>query len=832
MELLPSFGSESRILEMIEHMPEAVLFFDSNGRVRHANARGRDLLEANGNPLTLLAVLGREAEAALSRRGGRDVAPLQFRSNLKDLETGERVNLIQLRGPDGTLLFSGNVPGPLVEGYAFIYPAAFHWSSAALFILCPGTRRLIDASERASGLTGYTHAELLELDFDSLVSPELVRETLEKLSLASLDRIVQVRTCLVRKDGLRVSVDATLRAVPFDGRKAVVAEIRDVTDRNRQEAELRKRNGELLALNFISSITSSTLDLDEVLARSIDKTCEATGLPIGCIFLKREDQLVPLAHSGNCEDYVRITGPLKSGECAEGRAMLHRAPEVVEDLLHYPHLKCEMHLQTGIRSLVAVPIVYRDEVIGVLDLASREARSFTREELPFYQSIANTIGSAINTASYVHQLDSHKAELSRLVEELRRNNEKLRLTYEVQTQITRSINLDETLDAIIRNAPSIMGLANCIIFTAEGEGIVELKASGHLEKKYGKLRFMAEELVATKEAMLEGKPIVVEDTTQYQKISRRMVQLLEARTCIILPLAARGKVIGVMWLYDTREPRKYAEEDVARAIILSSQVAIAIDNAMLFSELSRANHELEISYERLKSLDRMKMEFFTVISHELRTPLTTIKGYAELMKDGTLGPVNDEQRDRLSRIDAGVDRLTRIVESLSDLSGVASRQYAGEKIPVSLNELIDEVVRGVIFLAETKGVAISVDVPVKLPVINADRNRLQQVLLNLLNNAIKYTPGGGKIEVSARDQGDHLLLAVHDTGIGIPKEDLENIFSGFYHAGYKLSYEYKGVGLGLAISKQIIESHGGKIWAESEPGKGSTFYFTLPKPAL
>ncbi|WP_424357983.1 GAF domain-containing sensor histidine kinase [Methanocella sp. MCL-LM] len=415
--------------------------------------------------------------------------------------------------------------------------------------------------------------------------------------------------------------------------------------------------------------------------------------------------------------------------------------------------------------------------------------------------------------------------------EIHECNELLKLTNAVQTQITQSMNIDETLEAVVKNVPRMIGLEYCIIFMIENGEIVEIKTTESLKKKLGGMRIRMDDLVATKEVMNTGQPIVIEDIAEYSRISLRMIELLEARTGLILPLAARGKIIGVMWLYNTGKPRTYRKEDIARANALSNQVATAVDNAMLFNELASAKGELEVSYERLKSLDRMKMEFFTVISHELRTPLTTIKGYAELLKDGMLGPLNDEQRDRLSRIDSSVDRLTGIVESLSDLSGVASRQYAGEKIPVSLNEIIDEVVRGIDFLADLKQLTVTTDIPLKLPVINADRNRILQVFLNVLNNAIKYTPDGGKISIVARDEDDNILVAVHDTGIGIPGEDLENIFSGFFHAGYKLSYEYKGAGLGLAVSRQIVESHGGRIWAESQPGKGSTFFIRLPKQA-
>jgi len=710
MELQFPTGIEQVILSAIEHLPESVLFFGKDGHINFANARGRKLLQANGNPVTMGEVIGQEAEMILSLLSENDIAPSQYKTVLREQITGDHIYLSLIRAPEGVIAFAGNA-----------------------------------------------------------------------------------------------------------------------TERERQEAEILKRNSQLSALNYISATANSTLDLSEVLTRSIEKTCKVTGIPIGCIFLLEDQTLVPLSHAGICHDYIKATGPLKIGECAEGRAVKFRTPEVIRDLREYKHLKCDHRLHTDIRSLVSVPIIYRDEVIGVLDLATRDLRSYSGEEIQFYQSIANTIGSAINNASYVHQIDQQKNELSMLVADLKQINEQLRLTYDVQTQITRSINLDETLEAVIKNVPKMMGIENCIIFAVEKDGIIEIKASEPIEKKFGRMRFDNQELIATTEAMQTGQPIVVEDTETYPRISGKIVKMLEARTCIIMPLAARGKIIGTMWLFDTRGPRKYSEDDVTRASVLSSQVAIAIDNAMLFKQLSQANTELESSYEQLKSLDRMKMEFFTLISHELRTPLTTIKGYTELMKDGMLGPVNDQQQDRLTRIDASVDRLTSIVESLADLSGVASKQYRGEKIPISMNEVIDEIVRGVAFLAETKKILITLDIPWKLPVIYADRNRIQQVLLNIVNNAIKYTPEGGKIHIEARDEADHLLVSISDTGIGIPRKDLENIFSGFYHAGYKLSYEYKGAGLGLAISKRIIESHRGKIWAESEPGKGSTIHFTLPK---
>ena len=182
--------------------------------------------------------------------------------------------------------------------------------------------------------------------------------------------------------------------------------------------------------------------------------------------------------------------------------------------------------------------------------------------------------------------------------------------------------------------------------------------------------------------------------------------MFNSSAVMVLPLIARDRTLGVMWLVDSTAGRRFTELEIEEANLISGQAAIAMDNAMLFKQLSQANRQLEESYERLKSLDNVKMEFFALLSHELRTPLTTIKGYADLLQDGVLGPLNDEQRDKLLKISAGVDRLTKIVDNLSDLSSIASRRYTMDILPVSLNDLISEAARGIAFLAERKGIRL------------------------------------------------------------------------------------------------------------------------------
>ncbi|BAI62688.1 putative histidine kinase [Methanocella paludicola SANAE] len=409
-------------------------------------------------------------------------------------------------------------------------------------------------------------------------------------------------------------------------------------------------------------------------------------------------------------------------------------------------------------------------------------------------------------------------------QELQKRTDELRRVYEIQRRITSTIDLDEATESIVENAPYITRFQHCLIYLLDPNErrIVSVRAPEAVEKKFGKLKFSLDELVATRIAMDERKPLFIEDARTFPNISKRIVNMLGWVSAIVLPLISRDRVLGVMWLYTTDRMVHFDDNDRRSAIALSDQAANVIDAA-------RIHKELEESYEKLKDLDRTKMEFFTLISHELRNPLAIIKGYTELLYDGTLGPINDKQKDKLARVRENVDKLADMVGKMSEISSLESRKYTVDRVPVSLGDMVSEIAETMGFLFQNKRITLNVDIPENLPLVEVDRKKMEQVLLNLLNNALKYTPEGGHVTVTAEDRPADILVSVWDTGIGIPQKDLDKIFSGFYHSGYKLSYEYKGPGLGLAISRKIIEGHGGRIWAKSEVGKGSTFYFTIPK---
>jgi PAS domain S-box-containing protein len=827
-------GVGERSSRIFDSLPEAILFFNRAGELKYINNAGLALIgpEARNRRFCEIADCGPSSfQELIDGIRGRKVSD-QVVLSLKPDKSGRPLymNVVPINGGAICMLTGRKACAP---GNESMYRAIYCEAADGIFLVDAADRHIISVNSAAEELTGYRCGELRGREYEALVAAPGGGSVSGVFGRATADSAKTEYVDLRRKDGTVLPVELSARCISFDDRRVIVSVVRDIYRRGHPGNEVSQRDNELSALNYISSMAGGTLDLHEVLERAIGLVCEVKDAPAGCIFLLDRDTglLVPEASVGIDRETLGKIGNIRVGECVEGTAASTGEPVVVEDLKSWHGPACHMAYAGIVRSIVSVPVCSRGKVIGVMDLASVEKRSFTPRDTRFLMSVGGIIGVLAENERYALHIKAHQVEDEKLAMELRRQAEELRRNYELLRRITQSINLDDTLDSIVKNVPGLLRLDGCVIFRLEEREISAVRATESIEKYHGPLRFSLDRLVATREAVEKRRTVVVNDALTYPNIAMDVVQRLNIRAMIILPLVARGKTLGVMWLVDTSGPRKFSDVDIQRSNMLSDQVAVAIDNAMLFRQLSEANRQLEDSYDRLKNLDTMKMEFFTLLSHELRTPLTTIKGYADLLQDGVLGTLNEEQRDKLARISAGVDRLTRIVDNLSDLSSIASKKYIVDIIPVSLIDLINEVVKGMAFLAESKDIDITTDIPLNLPIVYVDRARIMQVVLNILNNAIKYTPSGGHVTIKARDEGDHVTVSVHDTGIGIPRRDLENIFSGFYHSGYKLSYEYKGAGLGLALSKGIIESHGGRIWAESEVGKGSTFYFTLPKNA-
>ena len=263
---------------------------------------------------------------------------------------------------------------------------------------------------------------------------------------------------------------------------------------------------------------------------------------------------------------------------------------------------------------------------------------------------------------------------------------------------------------------------------------------------------------------------------------------------------------------------------------LASQTALAVENASLIAELRHNNAELETANQKLRELDRLKSQFLSVATHELRTPLSIILGYNSMLADSLADRLTDEEQANFGEAIAACKRLIRLVNSMLDITTIEAGRVALHLEPLDVRELVQSVV--VFFSPEAKqrSIALKTDLPIRLPKVQGDSERLQQVLINLIGNAMKFTPSKGRITVSVRTLGDEqIAIEVSDTGPGISVEDQSLLFHEFGRVGRRQNGQ--GAGLGLAITRRIVEAHNGTVSVQSQPGKGARFLVALPTAA-
>lgn len=341
------------------------------------------------------------------------------------------------------------------------------------------------------------------------------------------------------------------------------------------------------------------------------------------------------------------------------------------------------------------------------------------------------------------------------------------------------------------------------------------------------------------EAFLIPDMHLVKDRIDPQILS--LIEQLGITSFVCAPLKSQQHILGFIAADST--PQSCTQEDLDLLMTIANTVGVAIDNAKTYQQLEQLNitleqrvdertHELTEANVKLQELDQLKSAFVSIVSHELRTPMTSIKGLVENMLDGLTGGLTDRQTFYLSRVRANVDRLTRMILDLLDLSRIEAGRMDLISVSLSLPELITEVTENLQEMAIARGLTVTIDHTQPLPPIQGDRDKMSQVFTNLLHNAIKFTPAQGTVQISMTNK-DEQWIEVHivDTGCGIPQEELETIFERFYRSPSG-PHESKGAGLGLPITKSLVELHGGKIIVKSIQGKGSKFIVTFPVAGL
>jgi signal transduction histidine kinase len=385
--------------------------------------------------------------------------------------------------------------------------------------------------------------------------------------------------------------------------------------------------------------------------------------------------------------------------------------------------------------------------------------------------------------------------------------------------------LQPVLDTIARDAALVCGATDGVVHLVEGG---ELPVVAH----YGLVggihaapirRFPLTSGSVVGRAVIERRTIQVEDASAIDEaefpLAKQIARQTGHRTGLATPLLREGNAIGAL-VIRRLEVRPFTEKQIALLQTFADQAVIAIENVRLFNELEAANRELAAASQH-------KSEFLANMSHELRTPLNAIIGYSELLEEEATDVDGGRLLPDLQKIAVAAKHQLSLINDILDLSKVEAGRMELELTAFDLDTAIDNALTLVRERASRRGIVLGRAIDEPLGTIRADERKVKQVLLNLLSNALKFTPEGGRIKVRAVMNEELAEISVADTGAGIAPEDQEAIFEEFRQVG-TADKKVEGTGLGLALSRKFIELHGGRIWVKSQVGQGSTFTFTLP----
>ena len=518
----------------------------------------------------------------------------------------------------------------------------------------------------------------------------------------------------------------------------------------------RTRTAELAALTSIAAQVNCTQDLDEILAGALQTTLEVIGEDSGEIFLVDEEtgDLQLHTHSGLSPSFVASESVIGSGECVCGRAVQSGKIDLISDIAAHPARTRTACALEGFHSCVRLPLLARGEVLGLLNIQSRNHREFTQADEDLLIAIGNQIGIAIANAQLIDDAERRRATLDR-----------------VMSSMVDGLILVDRRDRIVYANPRAKDLLGLPILDAVGHTLQDLD------------RAVGERVAEPEQTFCQLRATLVEpETTPTAEftLTTPASRTVQARFFAIHDAGGGSLGLGILTRDITRE----------------------------------------------KELDEMKSQLLSTVSHELRTPLASIKGFATTLLRDDVEWDEESRREFLAIIDEESDRLTELIGNLLDMARIEAGTLRVEAEATDLRPIIQETVAE--FRMMTRAHEIELDLPPVLPAIMADPRRARQILRNLVENAIKYSPDGGRIGVSARVRSEDVLTSVSDQGIGIEEKQLEHIFDRFYQVDNASTRKVGGSGLGLSICKAIVEAHNGSIWVESEPGIGSSFHFTLP----
>jgi signal transduction histidine kinase len=562
-------------------------------------------------------------------------------------------------------------------------------------------------------------------------------------------------------------------------------------------------------------ISGSPTDVQPVLdaiAERAARLCDATS---ASMYLTEGNLLRHLASKGpGAEPVTHLeTFPINR-DSVSGRALLERTTVHIRDMLAEAHeypLSAEIAHRLDHRSVVVTPLFREGKPFGTILLRRQEVRPFSDREVALLSTFGDQAAIALENV--------------RLFNETKEALDQQRASGEVLSAISSSIaDTKPVFDVILQSCQRLFSGETVGVTLVRDDGMLDTAANagpGYEELK----KIFPQPLTrdtASGTAILERKVMVYPDidTGDMPPKSRDGCRAIGTQSMAFAPMLFEGRAIGTLWI---GRPFKgpFSHKHLALLRTFAEQAVIAIQNARLFREIQDKSRQLEVA-------NKHKSEFLANMSHELRTPLNAIIGFSEVLLERLFGELNEKQDDYLKDIHSSGRHLLTLINDILDLSKIEAGRMELEPSTFDLASALSNATTLVRERAQQHGIVLGQQVDSQLGEITADERKFKQILVNLLSNAVKFTPDGGRIDVTAHRKEDNVLIAVHDTGIGIAPEDQAAVFEEFRQVGRDYTSKQEGTGLGLTLTKKFVELHGGRIWLESEPGKGSTFTFTIP----
>jgi signal transduction histidine kinase len=580
-----------------------------------------------------------------------------------------------------------------------------------------------------------------------------------------------------------------------------------------QEAE--RRTNQLRLLNEIIRNLSQTLEPDVLLQRVLDSAVELVNSKSGSIYLldTQFNELIPIEKSNYPQNIIDISSSILSEE--RWKVINSGKPIILSDVLNTEH-KLRINSDSighVLVNILIVPIRLKDTVIGLIEVHERQdGLTFTKDDQELLSAFASQSAIAYENAQKYTFTDR---SLAARLEEL---SVMQRIDRELNTSLDVAKAMQITLAWAIRQSSAEAGLVGIV-----NDNLIRIMAAFGYDETSPPEEINLDTTTILKQVIDSRQPqTLLSGDTENNLVVPGMRIMKGAIAQFVIPIQREEEVIGII-LLESSSLQSLPDDKLEFLIRLSDHAAIAIANAQLFLEIKAAN--------------LAKSEFVSFVSHELKTPMTSIKGFADLLAAGAVGPINESQNNFLSTIRSNVDRMATLVSDLSDVSRMEAGRIRLEFESVSVKEVLGEIIRSSNNQLESKGQSMSLEIEDQIPPFWGDRIRLIQILTNLVSNANKYSPPNSQINISAElcrniwdpsGPAQVIQVTIEDHGYGISLQDQGKIFEKFFRADDPNIREVSGTGLGLNITKTLVEMQGGKIWFESKLNEGTTFHFTTP----